>query len=110
MKILSGKGGGGERSSGSMGLADVSYFIQDGQVTRSYCITQGTIFNRNHNGNIYLNYFAVQQKLTHCKSTILQQKLKNKTDSISHMHSKCDLVLKLNQCVEREKCRTSILF
>ena len=30
MKILSGKGGGGERSSGSMGLADVSYFIQDG--------------------------------------------------------------------------------
>ena len=85
-KILSGKGGGGERSSGSMGLADVSYFIQDGQVTRSYCITQGTIFNRNHNGNIYLNYFAVQQKLTHCKSTILQF-LKNNSERYCESNS-----------------------
>ena len=35
----------GEGWSGRLGLADVSFYIQDGQTTRSYCIAQGTILN-----------------------------------------------------------------
>ena len=34
----------GETRIGSLGLADVSYYIQDGETTRSYCRAQGTIF------------------------------------------------------------------
>ena len=30
---------------GSLGLADAKYYIQDGKATRSYCKAQGTIFN-----------------------------------------------------------------
>ena len=69
-----------------LGLADANYYIENRYTTRSYCRARGTIFNilLNHNGKEYekeciymymynLNHcLAVQQKLTHCKSTILQ--------------------------------------
>ena len=30
---------------GSFGLVDMNYYVQDGYATRSYCMAQGTIFN-----------------------------------------------------------------
>ena len=33
----------GEGRTGSLGLADVNYYIWDGETTRSCCITQGAI-------------------------------------------------------------------
>ena len=35
----------GEGRTGSLGLSDANYYIQNGSTTRSYCIAQGTIFN-----------------------------------------------------------------
>ena len=36
--------GSGEGWSGSLGLADINFSIQNGYTTRSYCIAQGTVF------------------------------------------------------------------
>ena len=38
-------GGRGRDGVGGWGLSDVSCHIQDGYITRSYCIAQRTIFN-----------------------------------------------------------------
>ena len=35
----------GEGWTGSLGLADASYYMLNGKTTRSYCIGQTTIFN-----------------------------------------------------------------
>ena len=46
--VFSREGKGGQRMKkrriGSLGLAEASYYIYN-KITRSYCITQGTIFN-----------------------------------------------------------------
>ena len=34
-----------ERRTGSLGLAEANYNIQDGTRTRSYCIAEGTVVN-----------------------------------------------------------------
>ena len=44
-KLVVAKGEGeGKGRTGSLGLADVNCYIQDGETTRFYCIAQGAIF------------------------------------------------------------------
>ena len=38
------QGGGREGWTGSLVLANANYYIQNGNTTRSYCISQGTIY------------------------------------------------------------------
>ena len=35
----------GEGRTANLGLADVNYYIENGETTRSYCRAQGTLFN-----------------------------------------------------------------
>ena len=45
-RLVVAKGEGfGEGMRGSLGLAEVNYYIYNEYTTRSYCIAQGTIFN-----------------------------------------------------------------
>ena len=37
-------GGVGERWTGNLGLADVNYYVYNGQITQSYGIVQRTVF------------------------------------------------------------------
>ena len=45
MWLPSGGGEGIDGWTGSLGLADTKYYVQKGQITRSYSIAQGAIFN-----------------------------------------------------------------
>ena len=76
-----------EGSSGSLGLVDANYYIQNGQTARSHCRAQGTISSllglTIKWKRIFLKmcicvklyHFALQQKLAQdCKQTILQLK------------------------------------
>ena len=87
-RLVVSKGEGG-RWTGSLGLIDANYHIGNGKALRSCCIAQGTVSShlwRNmmrimweKNKYIWLDHFAVQQKLTkHCKSTTMEKiKIKN---------------------------------